>query len=391
MRNAWAATSRTEAVRVAARGWKGAGAIDASELAAIQAEYPDLRLALHRAWRVLVFVLVSIAIGAVFVGVFHGGGDLFAPCLVFGAALAVATEMLRGSRLSGTGADAATAFWATGFLLGAAGTFLTDHLHVGNESAVTLLLAAAALLGALAAGRWGFWFFAASGTAAFFLAVARQPFARTAWIALSLVAMAATYRRLDRAAIAPAQRSGLAAVFAVSAAALYAATNVYSFDMLVVERIRLSLSGGARLSTAGASPVRLVAILATAAFPVVFLAWGIRARRSLLLGIGIVAAALSVATLRHYAPIGPRWAFLTACGVFLVGVALWVHRRLRDAADGEWRGLTAAPLYSDAEPGVSPLGALGAHLATPAAPDTPDGGLSTGGGEFGGGGASGQY
>ncbi len=390
MKSAWAATSRAEAVRDAARGWKGAGAIDAPALAAIQAEYPEPRIALHRAWRVLVFVLVSIATGAVF-GVFHGNDDILAPCLVFGAALAVATEVLRGSRLSGTGADAATASWATGFLLAAAAIFLTDRLHFESDDAVTLVLAAAVLLGALAAWRWGFWFFAAAAMGAFFFAVARQPFARSAWIVLSILAMAATYRRLDRAAIAPAHRSGLAAVFAASAAALYAATNLYSFDMLLVERIRLSLSGGARLSASGASPVRIVAILATAAFPVVFLAWGIRARRTLLLGIGIVSAALSVATFRNEFPIGPRWAFLTACGAVLVGAALWIHRRLREAPGRTWRGLTAEPLYSDAEPGISPLGALGAHFAGPAAPHEPESGLATGGGEFGGGGASGQY
>lgn len=391
MKSAWAATSRAEAVRDAARGWKGAGAIDASALAAIQAAYPDARIALHKAWRVLVFVLVTIAVSAVFFGVFRGSSGMVAACLVFGAALAAATEILRGSRLSGTGADASTAFWATGFLLAAVGIFLTNDLHMKSEGAVTLMLWAAALVGALAAWRWGFWFFAAAGAASFFFAAARQPFARTAWVVLSILAMALTFRRLDRASIAPAHRSGLAAVFAVSAAALYAAINLYSFDMLAVERIRVTLASGARLSASGASPVRLVSILATAAFPVLFLAWGIRARRTLLLLVGIVSAALSVATLRYYVPIGPRSAYLAACGAVLVGAALWIHRRLRDAPGRTWRGLTAEPLYSGAEPGISPLGALGAHFAAPAAPHEPDRGLSTGGGEFGGGGASGQY
>lgn len=391
MKSAWAATSRAETVRDAARGWRGAGAIDASALAAIQAEYPDPRIALHKAWRVLVFVLVTIAVSAVFFGVFRGSGGMVASCLVFGAALAAATELVRGSRLSGTGADAATAFWGTGFLLAAIGIFLTDDLHMETGGAVTLMLWAAALLGALAAWRWGFWFFAAAGTASFFFAAARQPFARTAWVVLSILAMAFAFRRLDRASIAPPHRSGVAAVFAVSAAALYAAINLYSFDMLAVERIRLSLPSGARLSASGASPVRLVSILATAAFPVLFLVWGVRARRTLLLLVGIVSAALSVATLRYYVPIGPRWAYLAACGAVLVGAALWIHRRLRDAPGRTWRGLTAEPLYSDDEPGISPLGALGAHLAAPATPHEPEGGLAAGGGDFGGGGASGQF
>jgi peptidoglycan/LPS O-acetylase OafA/YrhL len=125
---------------------------------------------------------------------------------------------------------------------------------------------------------------------------------------------------------------------------------------------------------------------------VFFLAWGVRARRALFLGIGLASTALSAATLRQYFPIGPRWAFLTVCGAILVGAALWIHRRLRSSPGGVWRGLTAAPLYSGGEGGVSPLAALGAHLAGPASPPPPEsGGLTTGGGSYGGGGASGGY
>jgi len=53
--------------------------------------------------------------------------------------------------------------------------------------------------------------------------------------------------------------------------------------------------------------------------------------------------------------------------------------------------LAASPLYSADDAGISPLGALGAHIAGPAAPEPERPGFTGGGGEFGGGGASGQY
>ena len=124
-----------------------------------------------------------------------------------------------------------------------------------------------------------------------------------------------------------------------------------------------------------------------------FLLWGFRSRRRLLHRDRLVSAVLSAATFRHYVPIGPRWAWLTVCGAVLIAAALWAHRRLRDAAGGAWRGLTASPLYSADDAGISPLGALGAHIAGPPAPapEPERPGFTGGGGEFGGGGASGQY
>ncbi len=390
MRRAWAEASRTEGVREAARGWKAAGVIDEATLAAIQAEYPDPRIALHRAWQVLVFVIASIAIATAFAGIFRGSLGLVAPSLFFALLLGGATERLRGSKLSGTGTDAATSFWALTFLLTGIATAL-DAWHLPSEAQATLLLAISGLVGILAAWRWGFWFFAGAGAASLGLAVARAPGGRWAWIVLSMLVMAATYRRLGRASIAPAHRHGLAAVFAVAASALYAALNLYSLDEALVERVRHFAFGRSPAPGAVPATLRGAAALLTAAFPALFLAWGIRARRRLLLAIGIVAAALSVATLRHYAPIGPRWAFLTACGAMLVGAALWIHRRLRDAPGAAWRGLTARPLHSPEAGGLSPLGALGATIAVPGAPEPDRGNLSTGGGEFGGGGASGQF
>ncbi len=304
---------------------------------------------LHRAWRVLVFVLATVAILALFWTFFGRSRGLLVSGLISAAALALATELLRSSRLSGTGADAATSFWALVFLLFGVQTLFSDTLNLAGEDALTAGLAAAAAAGALAAWRWGFWFEAGIGAAALYFLLGRWPGGRAAWIAVGALATVLTYRRLDRASLSPAHRRGLAAVFVVSAAALYAALNLYSYDEQLVEKIRFPLFSGQQPAASPAAVFRPLCALATAALPALWLAWGIRARRTLLLAIGIVATALSVATLRHYVPIGPWWAFLTACGAVLVGAALWIHRRLRDAPGAAWRGLTGSPLDSGAD------------------------------------------
>jgi hypothetical protein len=392
VKRAWADAARVEEVRDAARGWAHAKAIDPPTLSAIEAAYPETRLTLHPAWRVLIFLLGNVAIGAFFGGAFmalSGGIRAFQwPALIFALVLAVATEFLRGSRLSGTGADAATSFQSLVFLVVAAALFL----EIRGDAGLTILLAIACAAAALAAWRWGFWFYAMSAAACGYILVGRMPFARLLWIVLSAVVMALTYRRWDSPSIAPPHRRSLAAVFAVSSAALYTALNLFALDRFFVERIRGPWFGRLTEIAPVSGPLRLGAALATAVFPVLFLLWGIRSRRRLLLGIGIASAILSASTFRYYFPIGPRWAWLTACGAVLVAGAMWANRRLRNAPGGAWRGLTAAPLYSVETAGISPLGAIvGAHVATPASPEPERGGFSGGGGGFGGGGASGQY
>ncbi len=99
--------------------------------------------------------------------------------------------------------------------------------------------------------------------------------------------MALIYPRLDRAAIAPPHRRSLAAVFVVSAAALYMAVNLFALDHGFVEwirfeRIRAEQFAGRPAILPAAASLRIAAALATAAFPVAFFLWGIRARRRLL-------------------------------------------------------------------------------------------------------------
>lgn len=389
MRRAWADAARADEVRHAARGWAHARAIDEKTRTAIEAAYPSSRIELHKAWTVFIFLLTCVALGGIFAGAFQSFREFQAPVTVYAILLLIATEILRGSRIAGSGADAATSFLGVSFLLFAIGISL-DKVQVGSEPMLTLLLAASAVIGALAAWRWGYPFYAAAGAVAGYVLLGRGALARASWLVVAALVMGLTWKLRDRASIAPPHRRSLAAVFVVSAAAAYTALNLFSLNMRVIERIRLpSLRWGIE-GMPVTSWLRFVSIAATAIFPFLFLAWGIRARRRLLIAIGLAAAALSVATWRYYAPIGPRWAYLTACGAIMIGVALWANRRLRDAPGGVWRGLTASPLYSVDDGGISPLGALGARLAA-TAPEPERPGFTGGGGEFGGGGASGNY
>jgi hypothetical protein len=385
--------SRIEEVRASARGWNAAGAIDDATLSAIETAYPDPRLRLHGVWRVLIFVLVSVVVNALFF-MLQPGSVLFAPSIAFGLLLAGATEGLRGSRYAGTGLDAASSFWAVIYLLVAVG----DVLFRGSsheETSITAMLAIVAAVSALAAFRWGFVVYAVCAAGAAYALLGRFPGARPFWIVASIAAIVFLSRRTDAATLAPDHRRGLAAAVAVSAAALYAAVNLYSLDHGFIEALATNGEGLQSMGQARAvaPPARLLAGLATAVYPVIFLAWGIRARRTLLLGVGLGATALSAATLRFYVHIGPLWEVLAVCGVILIAAAIAIQRALRGRPAGEWRGLTAEPLYDRERGGISPLGVLVAHAAGGAIPTTApeNGGLTTDGGRYGGGGASGTY
>jgi hypothetical protein len=392
MRRAWADLSRVEEVRDSARGWKSAGAIDETTLGAIEAAYPDPRVRLHGFWRVLVFVLVSVIVNALYFFV-QSGSSLFVLSLVFGALLAGATEALRGSRYSGTGADAATSFWTVTYLLVAAGDALFRGHGMREQAAITAMIAVGVLVGAIAACRWGFWLYAACAAAAAFALIARAPYGRLSWILLGAAAMALLRPRLDTPALPPDLRRCAAAVFAVAGAAIYAAVNLFSVDQRLVEMIQGHGAGFEPSAAPPSSSWRLLSKVATALLPVIYLAWGVRARRRILLALGLLTAALSAATLRYYVHLAPIWEVLAVCGAILIGAAIAIQRALRRRPRGEWRGLTAEPLYERERDGISPLAALAAHAAGGAHPATARerGGLTTGGGEYGGGGATGSY
>ena len=385
MRRVWSEAERVAEVRGGARDWKAAGAIDEATLAAIEAEFPEPRVELARVWKVLVFVLVSVAILGVQVGVF--GFDAKSGSFFFYAAiLAGVTEVLRGSRLSGTASDATTSFWVVVMLTIAFGILLDAGKSQGALTA-TMVVAAAAW--AVACWRWGFALYGAFATAAGFLVLARFPTGRLGWAIVGAALCAISIGLAERPRLAPSRRRAFAGVFVVSALALYAAINLYSCDKRIVEVIG-EWSETERM-TGAALRVRPAFVIATAVIPVLFLVWGVRTRRRLALDTGALLAALSVLTLEYYVRFGSL--VITAFGLALIGLALWLNRFLARAPGGEVRGFTASPLLSAESEALAPVAALAAasSAAPSVSPHRPETDFSDGGGKYGGGGATGSF
>jgi hypothetical protein len=175
----------------------------------------------------------------------------------------------------------------------------------------------------------------------------------------------------------------------LSLAAVYAAINLYALDHGLIEKI----SGtGWSPAPVHAGAVRTLSAIATGAFPLFVLGWGIRSRRTLLLDAGIVGTALSLVTLRFYVHIAPLWTILSVAGSGLILLALGVHRWLARSPGREAGGFTAEPLFEDKD-AQQALGAVGALSLTPEARVAPaePGKFSGGGGGFGGAGSSGTF
>jgi hypothetical protein len=384
MRAAWFEAEHAAEVREAARDWKKAGAIEAATLAAIEAEFPTTRVELAKAWKVLIFVLVSVATLAVQVGVFRfdtrGSGNYFA----FAAILTAATEVLRGSRLAGSGSDAATSFWAVSFLTIAVGVLF----EAGKTGGLTATIAVTALAWAAACWRWGFALYGAFAAVAGYVFLARSPYGRLGWAIVGALLCALSVRVAARPRLSPSRRRAFAGVFVVSAMALYGAGNLYSRDAGLVETI-----GGFLASWRVPRPAalnRLLFAVATALVPALFVTWGFRARRRLVLDTGAILAALSILTLEYYVRFGSL--AIIAFGLALIGLALWLNRLLARAPGGELRGFTASTLLSAESEALAPAAALAAaSAAAPVSHPRDDTDFSAGGGEYGGGGASGRF
>jgi hypothetical protein len=389
-----AAQSRVSELRRAARGWRKAGVIDASTLTAIEAAYPDGRLRLAAAWKVLIFVVVSVAVNAVLFGfemVSHRS-QAYGSWLTFAAILALATEgLLRSERIGENGSAAATSFWAAVYaMVGAAFLFLGGESR-DAERAETVVLLVATVVFAAACWHWGFEAYGAFAAVAFFFLLARFPGGRLWWAVAGVLLVLAAARGLDRAALPPPLRRACAGILAVSGLALYTAFNRYALD----ERLIESVAGNRAASAQPWRALEILSPLAMTAIPLLFIAWGLHDRRLLLLDLGAVLAALSLVTLRYYVHLAPLWLVLAAAGAGVVVAALVLNRRLRRAPNGEWAGFTARPLYGGRSTAGLATAAVVAAYAPDAGPATAParegGGFTPGGGRFGGGGATGSF
>lgn len=391
MKGAWVEAERVEEVRAAARGWKRAGAIGEGTFEEIFRLYPEPRVLPAAVWRVVAFVLVSFVLllfsGAFAVAMPWRGSSGWILCAFLGAASLVLAELQNASAsLVRRGGLEAASFW--GIVLPIASLFLLleETLHVREPAGPNLVLLGAALLFGAGAWRWGIPVFSGFSAAAVLVLLARAPFGRLLWFVAGTALALAAERLGERAALAPSHRATFGVLTLAGVAAAYAAANLWSLDEKTIESL-----GGAR-DVAGPDPLlRWTSIAATALVPAIVLVRGLKSRNRVLLDAGLVAAALSLVTLRVYLHIAATWVVLSAAGGALVLGALALNRWLSRGAERERGGFTAEPLYEDDESfrAVELAPVLAAHGASPRAPR--EGGFSGGGGSFGGGGAGSSY
>jgi hypothetical protein len=387
MRRDAAIADRHLEVRLAARAWQRAGAIDDNARRTIDASFPDDRSRLGPAFRVLAFVFTSIAVGALLL-LFGVAGRLEDAAgtllLLFGAGLWVLTEVQLGPlRRSQGGTEAATGFLSIVFLLGGGG-FTLGVEHLGSGEAVPLLLGIAVLLLGIATVHWGGAAWAAGATVCLFLLLAQAPLARLLWIAVALGSALPLLRKGDSGDLPPVHRRACHASLGVSLIGLYVALHLGSWDHRFVESLR-------EVRVEERALPRVLAVLGTGLIPLGLLALGLRTRRTLLLNLGLALGIASLVTLRLYVHAAPPWVVLIVGGGCAVGVALGLRRFLDSGPGKERGGLTAEPLFEDPSKRAA-LEVVAAVAAWgPKGRPAPAEEFRGGGGRSGGGGATGGY
>jgi hypothetical protein len=390
-----AIADRRHEVRLAARGWRRAGAVDDATLASIEAAYPDDRGRLGPAFRAVAFLLGLLALNAFFgvIAVASGSsGGFGGACLVFSLLLVVATETLVGPlKRADSGIETATGLLSLVYAVVALG-FLSEKA-LPESSLIGALLAAAAVLGALGSARWGSPLLAFVAGAGAFVFLARLPSGRLLWMVGAAVAAPLLLRASESPGLPPAHRSSCRLGVVMALCAFYVAVHLGSLDFGWLEWLAEFRDHG----VAGAAWVRPLSILATALVPVSVLGFGVATRRAYLVNLGILLGVASLVTLRFYVHVAPAWVVLVASGAAALGVTLGVRRLLAGGHDGARGGFTAEPLFGDpTRRHAAEIVGTVAAFAPPAAavpgggPSRPDP-LEPGGGGFGGGGATSDF
>lgn len=265
----------------------------------------------------------------------------------------------------------------------AALVWASDEMGGGLPRRVLFLVAA--FLAAAAAFRWGMSLFGAVSAFCLFTALAFWPGSRVAWFLLGAAMAPPLAAASSFPALAPSHRRAADDALVVALAATYLAVHLGCYDAALLEGEPLSRGLDYRAPERWGRPFF---IGATALVPLAVLASGIFWRRPLLLRMGLLFSIASLVTLRFYIHIAPLWVILTAVGAFAIAAGLVLERYLRK----ERGGFTAEPLFGG-EPAATPLElGLSAALAPEArASSRSEPGVRGGGGEFGGGGASGSY
>jgi hypothetical protein len=376
------------AVRGAAAGWRRAGAIDDPTFRAILDLYPPVRRAFGPVLTTVVFLVSSVAIWAAFGAMvallrFRASSAFGGLFFVGAVALVLATEVLLASKSFGeSGAASAAALWAAVFFTCGIVALAEPNL---SESFARLAFGAGTLAFAAAAWRWAWPLFAGASAFLLFWFLAGPVPSRPLLVLIGLVLAGCCSPFLDRADLPLARRESAHAVLLVSLLWAYVLANRFSVDFRLVEELF------GRQQSGPVSPAwRLGSAILTGLIPAAVLTWGLRTHRRTILGAGILTAALSLATLRHFVHVAPAWLVLAGVGGLLVAGSVALERWLRAGPSRERFGFTAEPLFEN-EARQKTIGVVVAASAfsPEAAPRPPEIGsrFAGGGGNSGGGGA----
>lgn len=390
MRSDAAKADRMQAVREAARDWFRAGWIDESALQQIEGAYPDDRVRAGIAFRILFFVITLCALQGAAVLLYmltRRPQEVGVLALIAGVAGVFLTDYMAGAlkRRQG-GIEAAFSVFAVMQLVLAMALINHDAWQGSFEAKLTLDLSWAALLCLAAAWRWGYWPYSAVAALLLFLSVSRLPYGRLLWILIPLILYRWLTAGCDSPRLPPALRKCSAAFLTVCVLAFYAAGNLYSLDHHIVEFDRIFAK------PAPDSTARWLAIALTATVPVVILYLGIRQRRRLFLNLGLLLGIVSLVTVRQYAHLAPLWLALTAGGLVLIVSALLLKRLLDSGKNTTRGGFTARQLLEDPKKQRALEVLASVAILTPETkPAQVKSEFQGKGGEFGGGGASGDF
>lgn len=387
MRAEWAQAERAQVVRDALASWGKAGLVPPKVVSEAVLRFPDDRARAAPAMAVLSAIFAAVAGIAVLILISIWTHHAFAS-IVVAPLLVLGVELLMGPgkrKRSGVEEGLSTAFVIA---VAVAGFWLLDEafgLRSGTAMRWNLLIIAAAC--SFACYRWGMPFWAAPASLLGFWVLASSANGRWLMLGTTLALTPVLSHGMKNRRLAPSHRLALGVALAAALAGAYLAINIYSLDRHWIEELQWSSQG----RPLWAPIVRLVAIAGTALLPLAVLIRGIRARDRLLIGCGALLAAASCVTVRAYVHVAPTWLILVATGGACLAFALLLRRWLDGGPGQEQSGFTTAELGTGGDPHrVAELAAALATL-TPAAPVPRQEGFKPGGGEFGGGGASGGF
>lgn len=390
MRPEVVAAERAAVVRAAAKAWRKAGWITEPAEAAIRQRFADDRQRQGPALRTLLFVLTWFAVWSGF-GTFSALFELFdkpAPVLlVFGAGCIALAEVAYGRlKLLDFGPESALAWCGVGSVLAGCG-FAIDKLSLGDKLNLLTLLGLAAIFLGLGAWRWGSWLMALLAGGSLLGILAGLPLGRLSWIVAGLAGAFFGLRAAESGDLGPSHRRCFRTLIVLALAAAALALFPESNEQDWIEK--LGLRSGDR------SPIPpVLAWLASLALASGWVVFGIRTRRRLLLGAGVLFSAALVGLFLAELDARPYWAVLCGTGLALLGGALGLRRFLDAGAHHERAGFTAAALLEDPESRALLEAATVMATASPEARDLPKAeppGFQGQGGGFGGGGASADF